>query len=330
MNKQFANTLKYFIMLGIGLLLLWLTFKNVDIAQTLEKIKNAHWVWVWIGLFCGIVAYASRAIRWNMLIEPTGYKPKVTNTFFAVCVAYFANLAVPRMGEVTRCGTLGKKEKIPFDILFGTVIVERVIDTLTLLLVIIILLMLEFETMWAFLSENILDKFNLTFNPLTIIVLLTLIIAAVFTLRWFLKTENPAIKKLKQLINGIIKGLQSIRHLKNIGWFLFHSVFIWIMYLLMVYFGFKALDVTAHLDLRAAIFILVAGGLGMTAPVQGGIGAYHLMVSKGLLLFGIPYDDGLAYATLMHTAQMVQIVLMGLTALTALFLIPDRDSKITE
>jgi hypothetical protein len=328
MNKQLASTFKYLIMLGIGVLLMWLTFKNVDVAQTFEKIKNAHWFWVWMCILCGVVAYISRAYRWNMLIAPTGFKPKITNTFYAVCVAYFANLAVPRMGEVTRCGTLGKKEKIPFDILFGTVIVERVIDTLTLLIVIVILLFLEFETMWAFLSENVLDKFNLTLNAFTIIIVIVLIAAGLLAVRWFFKTENPVIKKVKLFITGIVDGLKSIRHIENTGLFIFHSVFIWIMYLLMVYIGFKAMDITSQLGLKAAIFTLVAGGLGMTAPVQGGIGAYHLLVSKGLLLFGIAYDDGLAFATLMHTSQMAQMVIMGLIALVVLFLTPDRDSKI--
>lgn len=314
-------------MLGIGVLLMWLTFKNVDVSQTLEKIKNAHWFWVWICMFCGVIAYVSRAYRWSMLIEPTGYQPKLQNTFYAVCIAYLANLAVPRMGEVTRCGTLAKREKIPFDILIGTVIVERVIDTLTLLFIMVLLLFLEFETMWSFLSENVLNKFNLSLNPLTIIVLLLLIGVGVFAFRWFLKTDNPIIKKTNLFVNGIIQGLKSIRHLENKGLFIFHSVFIWIMYLLMVYLGFKAMDVTAHLDLKAAVFILVAGGFGMAAPVQGGIGAYHLLVSKGLLLFGIPYEDGIAFATLMHTSQLVQIVIMGLIALVILFLTPGRDSK---
>lgn len=327
MNKYLANTLKYFIMLGIGVLLMWLTFKNVDVAQTLEKIKNAHWFWVWMCMLCGVVAYISRAYRWNMLIEPTGYEPKITNTFYAVCVAYFANLAFPRMGEVTRCGTLGKKEKIPFDILFGTVIVERVIDTLTLIFIIFILLFLEFETMWQFLAENVLNKFNLSLNALTISLGVLLIIAGILVLKWFINSTNPLIEKIKSFLKGLFDGLKSVRHLKNKRLFVFHSIFIWTMYLLMVYLGFKAMDITSILGLKAAIFTLVAGGLGMTAPVQGGIGAYHLLVSKGLLLFGIPYDDGLAYATLMHTTQMLQIVVMGLIALVAIFLTTDRDSK---
>ncbi len=316
-------------MLGIGVLLLWLTFKNVDIGQTWTKIKNAHFIWIWISVLCSLLAYLSRAYRWNMLIEPVGYKPTLLNSFYAVCIAYFANLAIPRLGEVTRCATLSKKEHIPFDVLLGTVIAERVIDVLTLLLAMIVLLIMEFETMWGFLYENVFSKIEFNLSTANLVISAVTLAVLVFVVRLIFKSQQFAAisSKIKKLIAGLFNGLKSVSKLKNIPMFIFHSLFIWAMYLLMVYFGLFALDSTAGLGIKAAVFALVAGGLGMTAPVQGGIGAYHLLVSKGLLLFGIAYDDGLAFATLMHTSQLVQIVVFGLFALLMLFLTKDHNAK---
>lgn len=319
-------------MLAIGVLLMWLSFRNVDLNEAWIKIKNAHWIWVWASVLCSVVAYASRAYRWNMLIKPTNHQPKLINSFYAVCVAYFANLAIPRIGEVTRCTVLSKKEKIPFDILLGTVIVERVVDALTLLLIMVILLVMEFDTMFDFLNENVFSKFNVSLS-MPMIIIAVIVIAAFIIGGWmFFKSQKFASlnKKVIGFLSGIAEGLKSVMQMKNKGLFIFHSVFIWFMYFLMVYLGFNAMDATASLGLREGVFVLVAGGLGMSAPVQGGIGAYHLLVSKGLLLFGVAYDNGIAFATLMHTSQLVQIVVLGLIALLALFLSPDRDAKVDQ
>lgn len=316
-------------MLGIGVLLVWLTFKNVDISETWEKIKNAHFIWMWMTAVCSLLAYFSRAYRWNMLIEPSGYKPKLMSTFYAVCIAYFANLAIPRIGEVTRCGTLSKKEKIPFDLLLGTVIVERVIDVLTLLLAMVILLFMEFDTMWRFLNDNVFGKFKPYFNLTNIAIAIVVLIVFGFIIRLIFKNEKSAAfnKKIKGFLLGLLTGLKSVMQLKNFPLFIFHSLFIWGMYLGMVFLGLRAMDSTAHLGSTAAIFTLVAGGLGMTAPVQGGIGAYHLLVANGLLLFGIDYADGIAFAWLMYLSQILQIAFFGLLALLMLFLTKDHDAK---
>ncbi|MBL7925812.1 MAG: flippase-like domain-containing protein [Bacteroidia bacterium] len=330
MNKTFLQVIKYGTMFAIGLLLLWLTFKDVDIEQTWQKIKNANWFWVWLSVICSVAAYFSRAYRWNMLIETAGYKPRFMASVYAVCIAYFANLALPRMGEVTRCGTLGKKENIPFDVLLGTVIVERVIDVLTLLVAMLFLLLWQYDLMYAFLTQHVLKNKPLELDTIQWVLIFTATTVVVFCVfKWIMLPNNAMAKKVRGFIAGVFTGLKSVQKLKNLPLFIFHSTFIWVLYLMMVFVGFKALQSTSMLTFNASLFILVAGGLGMTAPVQGGIGAYHLLVSAALVLFGVAYEDGLAFATLLHTAQMLQIVVLGLLALLALTLMPQATGKKT-
>lgn len=312
-------------MFAIGLVLLCLTFKNVDVAQTWQKIKNANWVWVWLSIICSIAAYFSRAYRWNMLIETAGFKPRLIASVYAVCIAYFANLALPRMGEITRCGTLSKKENIPFDVLLGTVIIERVIDVLTLLLAMVFLFIWQYDMMFEFFTNHVLSNKSFEFSwGYALLILIAITAVGFITYKWFRQRGNKTAVKLLGFLNGLVTGLKSVKKINNVWLFVFHSAFIWLLYLMMVYFGFKALDSTTMLGFNAALFVLVAGGLGMTAPVQGGIGAYHLLVSAALVLFDVVYIDGLAFATLLHTAQMIQIVALGLLAILGLAIMQNK------
>lgn len=260
-----------------------------------------------------------------MLIETAGFKPRLIASVYAVCIAYFANLALPRMGEITRCGTLSKKENIPFDVLLGTVIIERVIDVLTLLLAMVFLFIWQYDMMFEFFTNHVLSNKSFEFSwGYALLILIAITAVGFITYKWFRQRGNKTAVKLLGFLNGLVTGLKSVKKINNVWLFVFHSAFIWLLYLMMVYFGFKALDSTTMLGFNAALFVLVAGGLGMTAPVQGGIGAYHLLVSAALVLFDVVYIDGLAFATLLHTAQMIQIVALGLLAILGLAIMQNK------
>ena len=166
MNKKLYSLIKYGILLGVGAGLLYLAFKKVNINETIDKIKNANLLWVTLSVIASLIAFFSRAIRWNLLIHPLGYKPKVMNTSTALMIGYLANLAIPRLGEVTRCGTLTQSEKIPFEKLIGTVITERIIDVLSLLACMILVAFFEFERLTRFLNENFIDTFKHKINSI--------------------------------------------------------------------------------------------------------------------------------------------------------------------
>lgn len=321
MYSKIYSVLKYVFLLLVGLGLLWLAFRGVDIHSTLNELRETNIYWVLLSVVASLIAFTSRAHRWNMLIKPSGYSPSLYKTSLALMIGYLANLAIPRLGEVTRCGTLSKSEKIPFDLLLGTVIVERALDVICLLIAVLMTALITYEHLGNFLNENLFrpvgDKLeDLASSPyfyFTILAILFLVIA--FRVKKKNKKEANAkpglFGKFTFMFKGILEGLRSIRKLKNPVSFIFHTILIWVMYFLMSYICFFALPATSGLSLEAGLFVLVVGGMGMSAPVQGGIGAYHLLVSQGLLLYGISYEHGLAFATLMHSSQTLTVILFG-------------------
>ncbi len=317
MNKKLLSALKYILFFAIGILLLWLTFRNQDFGNIISKIKNVHTGWLAAGIVVSCFAHLSRAVRWNMLIAPLGHKPKISNTFWAVCAGYFANLAIPRLGEIYRCGTLGNAEKIPFNELLGTVIVERIIDVLTVFAVMLIVAAMEFDLIGGFLNQTIISPLNQKMQHLASGTLWIILIGGgvLFYFLWRFISGSQKFKgitsKINNAVKGIFDGIKSVRKLKNVWLFLFHTVFIWAMYFFGSYFAFFALDATSALGVKEGLFVLVIAGLGMAAPVQGGIGAYHWIVSHGLMLYGISETEGIVYATMVHGYQTLLLIILG-------------------
>ena len=321
--KQFLSTLRVLFFLGIGVLLLWLTFRNQSFGSVFDKVKEANLYWMALSVVLSILALISRAMRWKQLIQSLGYEPRLKSTFNALMFGYLANLAIPRLGEVSRCGSLGKTEKIPFDKLFGTVILERLSDVLMLLLSIIVVAFLEFDHIGGFMNTTffipLLEKMQSATS--LIFTFIGLAIIGVFGLVYLFKMQNAPtfIVKARKLIKGFGEGFASIAKLENKLLFVGHTFFIWIMYWLMTYSCFFALNTTSGLDLMAGLFIMVIGGIGMTAPVQGGIGAYHLLVSKALLIYGLSEMDGIVFATLVHITQTLLLIVLGGASMISLF-----------
>jgi uncharacterized protein (TIRG00374 family) len=327
MNSKLISFIKFILLLVIAFGLLVFAFRGISVSKIVHEMLQANVFWLLLSLIPSIVALISRAYRWNLLVEPLGYTPRLKNTFYALMVGYFANLALPRLGEITRCAALSKAESIPFNNLLGTVIVERAIDVITLLVCLTLTAIIEFKRLGDFLMDSIVNPIveklkQLATSPVLIIGAIVLIIAIFFIVRYF---RNKSIKEQKEskfihLVKGLVSGLRSIGRLKRPWLFVFHSFLIWFLYFLSMYICFLALPSTSGLGFGAALFLLVAGGLGMSAPVQGGIGAYHLLVSQGLMLYGLSQEEGLTFATLVHTSQIVMIILFGSFSFLLLFL----------
>ena len=299
----------------MGILLLWLAFRNENLGEVWDRMRVADPFWLSLSIIISLIALVSRAIRWKILIEPLGYKPQVSNTLYALMIGYLANLAIPRIGEVSRCVTLNKSEKVPFSGLVGTVIVERAIDLMMLFFCMLIVATFEFQTLSVFLKNNLTGPLatRLGQNADTILVsfIFCLLCGALMVL-WFLKNkENKLRIKIHSVLKEVYHGLGTVLRMKNNGWFIFHTALIWVCYFLMTYVCFFCLESTAHLDAMTGLFITVAGGLGMSAPVQGGIGAFHYVVSQGLQIFGVSSTDGITFATLVHSTQTLLIVILG-------------------
>jgi len=321
------------ILLSIALGLLYLAFKGVDIRKTAEEISQANFLWLAASIGVSLIAFVSRAYRWNLLIEPLGYRPRLSSTIYSLMVGYLANLAVPRLGEVTRCGSLSRAENVPFNGLLGTVIIERIIDVITLLICLILTALIEYDRLGNFLMDSIInpvkERINTSLHSLVFIVISILILVFLLgIILWFIRKSRQSTgeSKILTMIKGLVDGLLSIGQLKRPMLFIFHSVLIWVMYFFMAYLAFFALPVTSGLSWSAGMFILVVGGMGMAAPVQGGIGAYHLLVSQGLILYGLSQQDGLAFATLLHTSQILVVIFFGALSFLLLLLASKKST----
>jgi uncharacterized protein (TIRG00374 family) len=328
LRKGILQTTKFIAFLAVGVVLLMLAFSNVNFTKLAADLKEADYSWLMLSVLFGFIAYVSRARRWVLLVRALGYHPTFKNAFYSLMTGYLANLALPRIGEITRCVALGKKEKIPVDQLFGTVVVERTIDFLSLLIIMILLIFTSGDQISIFLRESILvpiqQKIFSIFGSTWIlwVIVLTLMVAGLFLLIRYKKRLRQIrfFSKLFDLGRGIINGLKTITNLKRKWEFIFLTVFIWINYTLMTWVVVFSIESTSHLTFADSVFLLVIGGLAMSAPVQSGLGAFHYIISRGLLFVkGIPLEDGLVYALLTHESQLIFVAIVGTISFFIIF-----------
>ncbi len=319
-KKGVIQTFKFLFFLFTGVLLLWLAFRNINFRSLSDGLKEADYSWLILSLFFGLMAYMLRSRRWILLIHALGYNPSFKNTFNALMTGYLANIALPRLGELTRCVALGKKEKIPADQLFGTVIIERTIDFLSILIIMVIMIFVSGDEISLFLNENVMtplqEKFRSLFGFTWIIWIILLFITGTLIFLTVRFRKNLArirfFSKIFDITKGIINGLKTIVKMERKGEFLLHTVLIWTSYALMTWVVVFAIESTSHLTFGDGIFLLVIGGLAMSAPVQSGFGVFHLVISRGLYFIdGIKLEDGLVYAILAHESQLIFILIAG-------------------
>lgn len=320
MKKALLKTLKFAAFLVLGLALLYLAFRNISPDDLRRDLNNADYKWLVVSVAASVAAFLSRARRWKIIISSLGYTPPLRNVYHALMSGYLSNMALPRMGEVTRCALLGRKESIPFDKLVGTVILERVIDMISLLVIMAVMLFTSYDTLGVFLRDNVVFALSTKITAMlgstfaARIVTVAVILALLLTLFLLRKKifGQKLYPRIRSFISGMYQGFKSILSLGNKWEFLAHSVFIWLAYAVMTWAVVFVLPATSHLGFGDALFLLVIGGFGMAAPVQSGLGAFHVIISMGLtLVYGIPRADGLAYALVSHTSQMILIAILG-------------------
>jgi glycosyltransferase 2 family protein len=321
-----------FLCLGIGVVLIfWAQLCREEKEQFWSSLGKANYWWIGLTILLGTLSHLSRAIRWRLIIEPFGYKPRRANLFFAVMNMYFANMAVPRLGEITRCAILQKYEKIPFEKTFGTVVAERAIDLL-------ILLSLFAVVAWFSISnvESILTSYSnsgsacrnpAAEDPGFLMKNFKLIIAglaALAGLALYLYRRHPVAgkiyRKLASILLGFWEGLKSVVRVKRPAHFLFHTFFIWTMYFLMTYVCFFCLPETASLSPFTALVTLVFGSVAIVV-VPGGIGVFPVVVSAILQIDafgGIDPGTGLALGWITWSAQTILVLLLGVVSMILL------------
>lgn len=312
MSKQIFQLLKVVLSIGLAIVLLFFVFKNVSWAAFWNQAKSVDYTWVVLSILLSIVAYMARAYRWNILLEPLGYQLRTQRTTLAVLIGYLANLALPRLGEITRCGVLNRNDQVPMSVGLGSVVTERLVDFLTLLLLIAISLIIESDRLIGFLTKAYSDL-HIPVYVLFILVGLGLAgaVGMYIIYRISLKSEG----KIATLIQGFISGILSLKNIQRPVGFLVSTLVLWVVYYLMSYIIIFSLPETSHLGIGVGFMLLVTGGIALSLPVQSGFGTYHGMISGMLLLYGVNEASGLFLATLLHTSQIVAVAIFGSVAL---------------
>ncbi|MFT3678808.1 MAG: lysylphosphatidylglycerol synthase transmembrane domain-containing protein [Ferruginibacter sp.] len=325
MKKKLLTVLKYSLFLALGVFLVWWSIAKMDEknwANCKESFKSARYILFIPVFFILSASHISRAIRWKILMKPMGYAPSLLNTFFAVMVGYLANLAIPRLGEVLKCTILGKYEKVPADKLVGTILIERAVDVVSLLIVFAIALLTQASVIGGYASETI-GKYFLAGGTrilvIKIISLLAILILLYFGLKilFYKLSHLREIKRIRGIFSGVRDGLNSIKQLQHKGAFIFHSVFIWCCYVGGTYLGFFAVKGTEALPLAAAFPVLAFASIGMIIT-PGGIGTYPLLVMEVMALYDIDEGIGFANGNLQWFAQFAIVLVVGFTSLLLL------------
>ena len=301
--------LKIILPLVLGGFLVWYSLSSISLETLAKYFKEANYTWIFLGLFFGILSHLSRAYRWKFMLEPLGFKPKFTNSVLAVLVGYLVNLALPRAGEISRATVMANYEKIPFEKGFGTIVAERIADLIMMLCIIAITLFVQFDFIYDLLTKN--------FNPTKIIIGLAVVIIGFYILSSFVKkAESGFLLKIKTFVAGLIEGVTSIFKMKNKWAFIFHTVFIWVMYVCMFWATIPAID-GLEVPFGGILIGFIAGGFSIAAT-NGGVGLYPIDVAGALALFDIPTEPATAFGWIMWTAQTAMIVVFGGLAFLAL------------
>jgi uncharacterized membrane protein YbhN (UPF0104 family) len=319
--------LKYALFLAIGLGLAWYASKDADFDTIWDATLQLNWFWAILSMVMSYVAMIIRGYRWNILLAPLGYKARNSNNIHSVSFGYMMNDLIPRSGELARCALLSRAENIPVDKLVGTVILERIVDMLTLLLVIGLATWLQADAIQA-LWDQITAAKAITGPEETSYTLYYILLAMAsmgFVGWWMLSKFQhiPTVAKIKRFADGIFSGMKSVAGLKQKNLFIILTLCIWGTWLLMTYFMMKALPATAGLDLADALFFMVAGSFGMIVPTQGGLGAYHLTSKYGFIALGLDGALGLTFAWISWVGKTIVEFLVGSIG----FVIVDQRSK---
>ncbi len=302
MNTSQKKTLKILIPLILGGFLVWYSFTIISPEELLQYFENANYKWIALGLFFGILSHLSRAYRWKYLLEPMGYYPRFLNSALAVLVAYLMNIFLPRAGEVTRASVMTTYERIPFEKGFGTIVAERIADLIMMLLIICITLFVQYDFIYKLLTKN--------FSPIRI-TLTGIVLTGGFVIftRYVKKATKGTGLKIKNFVLSLSEGVTSIFRMKSKWAFIFHTLFIWVMYVGMFWVTIPSIE-GLRVPFGGVLVGFIAGGFAIAAT-NGGLGAYPAAVGAALTLFGITEKTAVAFGSVMWAAQTTMIIIFG-------------------
>lgn len=341
MNPKYKTLLQAVLFAIVGLVVLGLVYRSNNrayqeeclykgitgdcelIDKVISDVSTADYKWIVLSLLLFMLSNISRAARWQIILEPLGYKPGFFNSVSAIMVAYLANLGLPRSGEFVRAGLLSKYEGYPVEKVMGTIVLDRIADVVMLLLTIGITAILSYNTFFKYLQTNstLGDKFSMLTNVSVLLPLFLLglaVLGILYTYRLHLLNSKIG-GKVWNLLVGFKEGVMSITKLRRPWAFVGHSILIWLCYYVMTYVVFFAFEPTELLGPVAGLVVFVFGTLGIVFPSPGGMGSYHYLVGEGLALYGVGASDAFSFANIIFfSVQLFCNILFGIVALVLL------------
>lgn len=320
-------------MLAISLFLLYFAFKGVKWEDFVSGIKGCNFWWIGLSMVASILAFYFRALRWRLVMLPLNNTITRREAYDGVTVAYLTNFALPRAGELARCGVVAATKKASFESVLGSVVLERSFDMLTYIVILFSVIVFRWTQFGGFFSEQVWKpiagslQFNIIWLILGIIAIVTITIVLLYKYRETLK-RRKFFQKLFKIFKGLCDGLVSGFKMKYKWNFFIYTILLWGCYWLMSLFTIYAFPEVGNLNGVDALFLMVVGGLGWIVPVQGGIGAYHFILSLALAsLYGIPQTNGVIFATISHESQAVTMIVCGTISLISIYLSKKVVSK---
>ncbi|WP_100613511.1 lysylphosphatidylglycerol synthase transmembrane domain-containing protein [Confluentibacter citreus] len=303
MNPKTSKALKIILPLLLAVFLVWYSLHKVSFGQLVVFFKEADYRWIVLGMLFGFLSHLSRAYRWLFLLEPLGHKIKFNNSVMAIFSAYLINYTIPRAGEIARATIITNYESVPFEKGFGTIVAERIADLIVMFAIILITLFIQFDFLYGMLIEK--------FNPMKIVIVFVLLtFLGVLFFRFLKRSTSKMALRIKAFVNGLIEGVLSIFKMKKKWAFIFHTLFIWVMYVLMFYVTSLAFKDLGNLSLGAILVGFIAGSFSIAAT-NGGIGSYPVAIYAALSIFNIPEEPSIAFGWIMWFAQTLMIIIFG-------------------
>lgn len=314
MNKLLKRTLKIILPILLGGFILYWVYRDFDFSRAKEVLLHGtDWGWMSLSLFFGVMSHVFRGWRWKQTLEPLGACPRTSDCVDAIFLSYAANLVLPRVGEVSRCGVLAKYDDVSFSKSLGTVVTERLIDTLCILLITGVTFLVQMPVFFRFFEETgtkIPSLVHLVTSPWFYVFLFSVV--GVCVLLYYLLRMLSFFEKVKGVALNVWEGVLSLRDVANVPLFLLYTLLIWLCYFLHFYLTFFCFGFTAHLSILAGLVMFVGGTFAVVVPTPNGAGPWHFAVITMMMLYGVNATDAGIFALLVHGVQTLLVIVLGI------------------
>lgn len=309
-----SRLLKVALPLLLGAFILYWVYRDFDFTQAVRVLRHGiRWDWMALSLFFGVWSHVERALRWRQTLEPLGYRPRASHLVDAIYLSYATSLVIPRVGEVSRCGVLSRYDEVPFSKSLGTVVTERLVDTLCMLLITGATLLLQLPVFLTFFRQTgtkIPSLVHLLTSPWFYVALFCVV--GVLVLAVWLVRMLSFFERVRGVVLDVWQGIVSLRRVRSVPLFLLHTVLMWLCYFFHFYLTFYCFSFTEGLGVQAGLVMFVAGTFAVIVPTPNGAGPWHFAVITMMMLYGVSSADASLFALLVHGIQTLLVIVLGL------------------